>query len=265
MKPGAPDWTDCNSPRELSPQAIHVWRVRMDHACFEPEQVLSDDEKERAGRFYFDSDRHRFSVARGALRAILGGYLGMEPKRVKFDYGAQGKPFLADAASPIRFNLSHSRDCALVAVSCGRDVGVDVEFVRALAGGGQIPERFFSSREAEALRALPEPLRERAFFVCWTRKEAYIKARGGGLSIPLDGFEVSVDPREPAALLAVRDDPAAAAQWGIVELFPADGFVAALAARGKDWRYYCYDWPLSTASVFPPGVPCEPWRQKPEG
>jgi 4'-phosphopantetheinyl transferase len=205
-------------------------------------KLLSIDEQDRAGRFHFERDRHRFSAARGALRAILGRYLGIEPRAITFDYGPQGKPSLAMATPWLRFNVSHSKGLALIAISYGRELGVDVEFVRSLARGPRISERFFSPREAEAIRSVPEHLQERAFFACWTRKEAYIKARGGGLSIPLDGVEVSVDPREPPALLGVRDDPDGPLSWGMKELLPADGYIAALVAQGKDWRCCCHNW-----------------------
>jgi 4'-phosphopantetheinyl transferase len=204
-------------------------------------QLLSIDELDRAGRFHFERDRYRFSVARGALRAILGRYLNIGPRAIAFDYGPQGKPSLAMATPGLRFNVSHSKDLALIAISYGRELGVDVEFVRYLAQGARMSERFFSPREVETLRSLPEHLQERAFFACWTRKEAYIKARGGGLSIPLSAVEVSVDPREPSALLGVQDDPGGPLSWGMKELLPADGYIAALVAQGKDWRCCCHD------------------------
>jgi 4'-phosphopantetheinyl transferase len=245
MKQSGPSWSICNHPWDLSPELIHVWRVSLDQSMKGLEglkQLLSNDEKDRAGRFHFERDRHRFSLARGALRAVLGRYLNIGPGKITFDYGPQGKPSLAIATPPLRFNVSHSRDLALIAVSYGRDLGVDVEFVRSLAQGERIFEHFFSPREVETLRSLPEHLQERCFFACWTRKEAYMKACGGGLSIPLDGFEVSVDPREPPALLGVQDDPSGPLSWGMEELRPADGYIAALVAQGKDWRCCCHDW-----------------------
>jgi 4'-phosphopantetheinyl transferase len=244
MTPAAADRD--TSLYDLPPDLIRVWRVHLDRppASFDRlEQLLSPDEVDRARRFHFEPDRRRFTVARGALRTILGGYLQMNPMSIVFDYGAQGKPFLAAAASSIRFNVAHSGELALVAVSRERELGVDVEFVRALTGAEQIPERFFSPREAAVFRSLPRDLVEPAFFACWTRKEAYIKARGGGLSIPLDRFDVSLEPGKPAALLEVRDDPIEASRWGMVELQPASGYAGALVVYGKGWHFGYCDWP----------------------
>jgi 4'-phosphopantetheinyl transferase len=206
------------------------------------EEVLSRDELERARRFHFDRDRRRFTLARGALRMILSGYLNTDPKLIVFEYGPQGKPSLTSSPSEIRFNVAHSEELALIAVSCERELGVDLEHVRSLASVEQIPERFFSPREAAVFRSLPGHLVEAAFFACWTRKEAYVKARGGGLSIPLDRFDVSLEPSQPAALLDVRDNPAEVARWGMVELQPASGYAGALVAQGKDWHFSYCDW-----------------------
>jgi 4'-phosphopantetheinyl transferase len=184
-------------------------------------------------------------MARGALRTILSGYLGVNPTLIAFDYGPQGKPFLAVTASDIRFNVTHSHELALIAVSRNRELGVDVECVRPFTWKEQTPEHFFSLREVAALRLLPDDIQQSAFFACWTRKEAYIKARGGGLSIPLDGFDVSVEPNEPAALLEVRNDRGEPLRWSMVELQPAQGYRGALVAHGKDWHWGYCDWPSS--------------------
>jgi 4'-phosphopantetheinyl transferase len=233
---------------ELPVSVVQVWRIFLDRALggiAGLDELLSNDERERALRFYFERDRRRFTVTRGALRAILARCLRMDPKSIIFNYGPQGKPCLASTASGIRFNVAHSGELALIAVSREREVGVDVELVRARNFAKEIPERFFSPREAAALRSLPGHLAEDAFFACWTRKEAYIKARGGGLSIPLDGFDVSLEPGEPAALLDVRDDPAEVSRWNMVELHPASGYKGALVAQGKDWHVDLCDWPGS--------------------
>jgi 4'-phosphopantetheinyl transferase len=231
---------------DLPSDLIRVWRVHLDRPPSRSErleQLLSSDEMDRARRFHFDRDRRRFTIARGALRTILGGYLQMNPMSIVFDYEPQGKPFLAPAASSIRFNVAHSGELALIAVSREREVGVDVELMRSLTGAEQIPELFFSPREAAIFRSLPHDLAEPAFFACWTRKEAYIKARGGGLSIPLDCFDVSLEPGKPAALLEVRDDPIEVSRWGMVELQPASGYAGALVVQGKGWHFTYCDWP----------------------
>jgi 4'-phosphopantetheinyl transferase len=232
----------------LGNNAVHVWRVNLDQS---PSQValfqnnLDDDERSRADRFYFSRDRERFIVARGILRAILGRYSNRAPECLCFSYSAHGKPALVSEsdADAICFNLSHSHGNALYAVSRGREIGVDLEFIRCDLEAEQIAERFFSHREIETLRALPLSLRKYAFFLCWTRKEAYIKARGEGLSMPLDQFDVSLIPGEPAALLSTKPDSDEARRWSLRNLNPASGYAAALATEGPDWALSCWQWP----------------------
>ena len=235
---------------------VHVWRARLDAP---PERVrrllgvLAPDERGRAGRFHFRRDEDRFIVARGLLRGILGGYLNSAPERLHFEYGARGKPSLASEHNPegLRFNVSHSGGVALYAVTRGREVGVDVERVSARVSCEEIAGHFFSPREVARLRALPPSLREAAFFECWTRKEAYIKARGEGLSLPLDGFDVSLAPGEPAALLANRLDPGEVSRWSLRELRPWPGFAAAVAVEGRGWRLKCWRLPQDAESPAP--------------
>jgi 4'-phosphopantetheinyl transferase len=234
----------------LGSNAVHVWRVSLDQS---PSQIaffqnnLDDDERSRADRFCFSRDRERFIVARGILRAILGRYSNRAPESLSFSYSTHGKPALASEsdADALRFNLSHSHGKALYAVSRGREIGVDLEFIRDDLESEQIAERFFSHREIETLRALPLSLRKYAFFLCWTRKEAYIKARGEGLSLPLDQFDVSLTPGEPAALLSTQSDSNEALGWSLLNLTPASGYAAALATKGRDWTLSCWQWPHS--------------------
>ena len=164
-------------------------------------QVLSADEHARAERFYFQKDRERFMVARGLLRTVLGRYLNQEPSQLRFCYSPYGKPALATGSgrNTLRFNVSHSHGLALYAITCGRELGVDVELIRPELPDEEIAERFFSFQEVSGLRALPPNMRLEAFFNCWTLKEAYIKARGEGLSLPLDQFDVALVPGEAAA------------------------------------------------------------------
>jgi 4'-phosphopantetheinyl transferase len=199
----------------------------------------------RADRFYFSQDRRRFIVARGVLRTLLGRYLDRAPESLSFSYTTNGKPALASepGADPIRFNLSHSHGTALYAVTRGREVGVDLEFIRGDLEAEQIAERYFSHREIVTLRALPTSLQKYGFFLCWTRKEAYIKARGEGLSMPLDQFDVSLIPGEPAALLSTKPDSDEARRWSLQNLTPACGCAAALATEGRDWTLSCWQWP----------------------
>ncbi|HEY1402610.1 MAG TPA: 4'-phosphopantetheinyl transferase superfamily protein [Pyrinomonadaceae bacterium] len=217
---------------------VHVWRA---HLHEEPEQlavsrsILAPDEREKADRFYFERDRVRFIVARSALRRILSRYLNISPAHIVFSYNQYGKPDLSAAAGEprLRFNVSHSHERALYAIARGGEVGVDIEFVREDFASLEIAERFFSPREIEMLRRLPEQLRTGAFFNCWTRKEAYIKALGEGLSHPLDKFAVSLAPGEPAALLSHDDHPLEPARWSWVELLSGEGYAAALAFEGE--------------------------------
>jgi len=210
---------------------VHVWKIALDQPPEEFRAVLSTDERERASRFRVERGADRYTVARGALRIIVGRYTGTPPEALVFQYNGFGKPELAD--SNVCFNLSHSHDIALVAVARGRAVGVDVERIREQVMSERIAERFFAPAEARAIAALSHHQQARAFFICWTRKEAWIKARGEGLSIPLNSFEVTVAPGEPARLVATRPDEEEAARWTLRELDCGPEFAAALAVAGK--------------------------------
>ncbi len=231
----------------LSGKEVHVWCAALDQPparVLQLAQTLAADEAERAGRFVFDHDREHFIVARGLLRIILGRYLKVKPETLAFRYGPQGKPELeTNPESNLCFNLSHSGGVVLYAVTRKREIGVDIEAIRPLDDMEQIAERFFSANEYAVLRALPAKEKPPGFFNCWTRKEAYIKAMGSGLSQPLDQFDVTLAPGEPAKLLQIRNDPAALARWSLVELDPAPGYVGALVVSGYDWRLACWRWP----------------------
>jgi len=198
----------------------------------------------RAERFHFEEDGRRFIVRRAILRTILSGYLSVEPSRFQFCYGKNGKPQVADTfgEGKISFNLSHSEGLALYAFAREREIGVDIEHVRDIPEMEQIAESYFSARENAIFRTLPENERKEAFFNCWTRKEAFIKATGDGLSWPLDRFDVSLVPGEPARLLRIEGDSKAASQWFIQDLKPAFGFAAAFAVKGGCGRVHCWQW-----------------------
>lgn len=217
---------------------VHVWRADLTSRTLSREHLLrslSSDERLRASRFRFLKDRDHFVAARGALRSILGRYIGIEASRLQFVYGPHGKPRLAGAVGGhrIEFNLAHSNGLGLVAVALSRPLGVDLERIRPDVAGEEIAERFFAPAEVRALRGLPQAKQDLAFFRCWTRKEAYIKARGEGLSMPLSRFCVSLSPGESPALLRVEGDPAEISRWSFRELAPGPGYVAALAVEGR--------------------------------
>lgn len=226
---------------------MHVWRVSLEQT---PEvyealwQTLSSDERARAERFRFEKDRTRFVVARGALRSILSRYVGLHPARLSFAYGAQGKPELAGLTthSTLRFNLSHAGAAALCAVTEGREIGVDVEFIREDFASMEIAERFFSPREVAALQELPQQARTRAFFNCWTRKEAYIKALGEGLSCPLDSFAVSLAEEDAATLLWSAAGAGEVERWTMKSLAVGADYAAAVAVEGKAEPFRLWLW-----------------------
>jgi 4'-phosphopantetheinyl transferase len=219
--------------------------------------LLSSDERDRAARFAFERDRRRFVAARGGLRSILGACLAGDPARITFAYGRHGKPVLAGAFADtgVCFNVSHSDALGLVALTRGREIGVDVECVRPLRDAAAIARRFFSPRETASLLSLPEDQRERAFFDCWTRKEAFIKATGEGLSRALDAFDVSLRPGEPARLEHVEGDPGEADHWSLLSLAPASGYASAVALRGQIEDVTCGLWAAADdgwADAIPP-------------
>ncbi len=190
--------------------------------------ILSAEERGRAGQFCFERDRRRYVARRGILREFIESYLDCDPAGVAFVHNAYGKP--AVAQGDLRFNLSHSHGMALYAFCRGADVGCDIERRDPKFAAEQIPERFFSPDEVRALRSLPLNEQTEAFFNCWTRKEAYIKAVGRGLSIALDSFDVSLAPTEPAALRRGCEG------WSVQSFEPLAGFQAAIVAQGTNWR-----------------------------
>jgi len=228
----------------LASDRVHVWRAYLDVPAARVESLqrtLAAEELRRAKRYRFQKDRDRFVVARGFLRAILSEYLRTEPSQLRFRYNAHGKPELLDGQG-LRFNMSHSDGLALYAICRDREIGIDLERIRPELPGQEIAERFFSPREVVSLRALPEGMQADAFFACWTRKEAYLKARGQGIVLGLDQFDVSLSPGEPAALLRVIGHPEEAARWSLQELRPAAGYIAAVAVEGHGWELRCWRW-----------------------
>lgn len=246
-------WCLPSKQLSLGDSEVHVWRAALDEtlstiASFRG--LLAVDELAKADRFYFQSDREHFIVAHGVLRSLLGFYLNSAPRRLSFRYSSHGKPALLLEPRPdaIRFNMSHSHGVAIYAFARNREVGIDLEFIRRGVHEDQIAERFFSPREIATLRMVPAALQRFAFFLCWTRKEAYIKARGEGLSLPLNQFDVSLAPGEPAALLGTRPDPLEAGRWSLVDLsYGLPGYAAALATEGTAPSLALWQWPSSNS------------------
>lgn len=198
--------------------------------------VLDPEERTRADRFRSNEHRVRFVLAHGALRIALSLYLSCDPAEMQFVTDQYGKPalILGPDQPEIRFNLSHSGDVVIIGVTKAREIGVDVERIVSKESHAAIAERYFSPQERVALAQLSEPERRIGFFNCWTRKEAYIKARGEGLSIPLDGFDVSLSPGEEAELLESRIDPSDTARWRLREVPVMAGYVAAIAVETSE-------------------------------
>lgn len=232
---------------KLAANEIDIWLIDLagsEEGVQRCRCLLSLDEVQRANRFHFEKHRRRFAIARAAMRHILSRYAGLAPEKLVFSYGPKGKPELAGGLeeSGIRFNLSHSSELALLAVTHGLVVGADIEWINAEFASEKVAERFFSACEVDALRALPRTERVEAFFSCWTRKEAYIKALGEGLSVPLDSFAVAFGPGVPAALLHVKVDPMEVLRWSMYNLEAPEGYKAALVVEGKDHQLRRLEW-----------------------
>ena len=231
MQPESSTWTEPPKSPSLEMGAVHVWRISLDQPDDKLDRfrrMLEPDELNRASRFHFEKHRQHFIVARGFLRAVIGRYLEMQPEALRFSYGAYGKPGLA-SEHVLRFNLSHSHEVALLAVALDAELGVDVEHIRADFASEEIARRFFSRAEVEVFNALRKEERVAAFFRCWTRKEAYIKAIGKGLSQALDAFDVTLAPDVQPALLRAEDDDVS--RWWLSNVDVGEGYAGALAVE----------------------------------
>jgi len=246
---------DCWIARSAAPQltegTIHVWRATLDAPRPIMDQlakVLSHDERERVGRFVFERHRLRFTVGRACLRILLGDYLKQAPRGLEFVYGSHGKPALRSSQTTrnIRFNLAHSHGIVLYAFALNREVGIEVEHWHTMEDGPGIARRFFAPEEIRELDTIPPDRWQEGFFRCWTRKEAYIKARGEGLTIPLSAFSMTVQPGDRLALRRSAEHPEDISRWSVEELQPAELSSGAIVAEGSDWsmeRFRLPDWP----------------------
>jgi 4'-phosphopantetheinyl transferase len=231
----------------LAENQVQVWRTRLDRQAAERQRLegcLSEDERQRAGRFRFPVDRERFVVARAELRRILGAYLRTEPELLKFAYNEYGKPALLHPAAgrKLSFNLSHSQNIAIYGLTLERDIGVDVEWQRSDLDYDEIARSYFSLSERAQLRALPAGRKAAAFFAGWARKEAFIKAKGLGVSYPLDQFSVCLDPGRHTDLLRSCDEPGEAERWSLRALSFDRDYAAAVCVAGAGWSLQCADW-----------------------
>lgn len=172
----------------------------------------------------------------------MSRYLDLPPSEIRFAYAPRGKPSLEPNPTDLRFNLAHSYGLAIFGFAGGAEIGVDVEYEGRGIAGDDIAQRFFSTEEVAALRALPPADRTAGFFNCWTRKEAFVKATGEGIAYGLDRFAVSLAPGEPAKLLSTRTDPAEAARWTLCHIDPGPGYVGAIAVEGSIGRLRCWQW-----------------------
>ena len=235
-------WSPGPLSRKLCADEVHLWRASLDDGpsvLSRLEAVLSPDELARADRFVFETDRSRFVIARGILRELLGSYLMLPPATLQFSYGIHGKPALelGTSRSSLQFNLSHSGDLAVYAFSYGRKLGIDVERILPQLAGEDIARRYFTAPELVELQTLAPELRALGFFLCWTRKEAYVKAHGTGLNVPLDSFVVSLTPGRPAQLQSPDSE-----RWSMHSFEPSTGYVAAIVGEGKSWPLSYWTW-----------------------
>ena len=227
---------------QLDSDEVHIWRASLDlprEASTRLYATLTPDERDRSARFQLERDRHRFIVAHGMLRDLLGRYLEIQPGQIRFVHNAFGKPDLRPGFDKrVTFNLSHSAGLALVAITSAASVGVDVEYIRWHSDYADIARHFFSTAEIEQLMAVPSQLYCEAFFSCWTKKEAYVKACGDGLAIPLNAFSVPliIDPAHAPVDLRVCSNGIPARPWSLYTVRAAPGYAGALAIEGSGWR-----------------------------
>jgi len=230
---------------ELTEADLHIWTIELkgsDRVVEECHSLLSDEETARADRLFHEEHRRKYTLSHGVLRALLGNYLSVSPASIQYKFGHARKPFLADCQATLQFNVSDSGDLALIGFAQSCDLGVDVEFVKRMADMEAVARRFFSPEERSELQSLDEPERTTAFFRCWTRKEAYLKALGDGLAAPLDSFQVTLRPDEEPRLVQTELAGGNTRNWHLHHLAPALDYLGAVAYTGQPRRIR--EWPL---------------------
>jgi len=241
-------WRKAPSELKIFTDEAHFWLIDLRQPRFEVDQMtalLSQDEYRRMKRLRRAKNKTEFAIAHGALRDILGRYLQLPPGDIQFQFEYHHKPMIYHEINKVNldFNLSHSAGYALIGIAKDRSVGVDIEFISGERQHSRIPERFFSIREVKSLRSLPEDRQLDAFFAAWTRKEAYVKAKGWGLLLALAEFSVTIAPNEKPALLEMKSDPGEIHRWSLLDIKLPDGYRGAAAVEGKLFNtfYFLYN------------------------
>lgn len=240
------EWPSAPDAIRLTPGQVHLWAAAL-HEFLDQvpklELVLSHDELARAGKFHFVEDCNRYMIRHALLRLILSPYLEQRPSTIEFQHGAYGKPEVRrrSAARPVFFNTSHSSEIAVYAITLDCPVGVDVERTRQIPEIEDIASRFFLPRETRTLLALPASSRLQAFYSCWTRKEAFLKATGEGIAENLEKVEVTLAPEDQPEVVSLTGDPRARERWQLRPFSPAAGYLGCLAYRNEtlafsQWR-----------------------------
>jgi 4'-phosphopantetheinyl transferase len=242
-------WRQAAPGKLINSNEVHVWRVLLDVTTAEFESLLgflSGNELVRAARFHFERDQKRFIVARGILRKILGCYLNKHPGKICFEYSSHGKPMLARNPNDdsICFNLSHSGSLALYAVTLRKKIGIDIESIRDDVSVGQVAQQFFSQNEISSLEKIDINKRSGLFFQYWTRKEAFLKARGEGISFPMEQCDVSLISGGVLSPVTVQDNNREISSLYIQDLFPGNGYAAAIAIEDSDCNISCLHYSL---------------------
>ena len=226
---------------------VHVWCALLDVPGETLQllvQTLDSDEQMRASRFYFEQDRTQFIVRHGLLRKILASYLNIEPDKLQFSYTTNGKPYLVQkfGDKELQFNLAHSHELALYALTLDRRIGIDIEHIYNFAETDQLANRVLSRQEKAELRKCPPNEKLEILFRYWTCKEAYVKAIGEGLFLPLEDIHLSLKPGSIARLVRIKRSAQEASRWSLQELHPVPGFAAALVVEGHDHRLSQWQW-----------------------
>lgn len=239
-------WKTASKPDILQDNEAHIWHIdikKTDHELECYHNLLSINEKEQANRFYFDRDRIRHIITHGVLRLLISGYLGIKHNDIYYNYNKYRKPELPTVANKkLCFNLSHSGTYIVYAFSWNRELGIDIEKIKTIKDADSIVGRFYSEHENNDYFSLPDTVRSKAFFNCWTRKEAYIKARGDGLHFPLNRFSISINPDDPPVLIDVKDEPLEKDRWHFHEFKVNDEYCSVIAIEDKKIVFRYFQW-----------------------